>query len=209
MTRLIGLLLAVPLCLVASTRHVSSAPTAGGTTTAHPSAVIPHPVEQELRPGDRLIESLRDTRQPHAKRAAAAEELGRMKYRPAIPVLLDHIDMRLVDSKKASEIEWYEDPFDDLVGPPGPCMKALQQFGTEVIPPAVRQYLSPRATWQREHLWYFLALLARRERYRVQDSIRTVLRKVTDPQEKKLVAELYARLGGDMSEFDATRWPKH
>jgi hypothetical protein len=212
MTRPLGFVLAVPLCLVASTRYVSSAPTAGTVATVNPAAAIPHAGDQELRPGDQLIQVLKDKRQPRVKRAAAAEELGRLRYLPAIPVLFENITMwpvskpgdSVIFHENGHQITYISDSFDDNIFFSGPCVDALRQYGAEVIPQAIKRYLSPQFRHHRGHLQSVL----RGRDQQVQDAIRAVRPTVTDPQQMQLLTDLYKLANGDMTDFERPPGPK-
>jgi len=227
MVRIVGVLLAAPLCLVPSAGPVASAPAInlsplGADSSPSGPAVVRaasvgraggdrHSEAPELPPGERLIKILKDPKQPRAQRAAAAEKLGRLGYLPAISVLFDHITMTpaykpgdKVIFHENGQIEWTSDEFDDHILFSGPCVDALRQYGAEVIPQAIKRYLSPQFRHHRGHLRSVL----RGQDRPVQDAVRTLRPAVTDPQQLQLLIELYKFANGDMTDFERPPGPK-
>jgi len=218
MARIHGCLLALPICVVPSSGPVASTPATHVSPVSSVDGHLPpadlavvrtssvgaaggdrHPDDRELAPAERLVRVLKDRGQPLAKRAEAARELGRIKYLPAIPVLLDQIALPEPQSAVPPSLSSLtDDPFDDL-DRKGPCIDALKAYGREAILPAVRRYLASRAAAHRD---YLRTVLTFNNHYQVQEAIRTVRQSVTDPQQVRLLAELFEWVSGDPADLN-------
>jgi hypothetical protein len=154
----------------------------------------------EPSPGERWLRVL-DNQQAGKQRLTAAKELGRLKYAPAIPVLLKYATVgQSVDRiDEHPSIEYH------------PCFMALTQFGPEVVEPAAKMYISPTATNnQRECLEHFLRQEnPSRSRDATLDQIREFGRKFKNRFEHDRLVELYFRLhkGGEQR-FVPREWPE-
>jgi hypothetical protein len=206
MARPLGFFLAAPLCFVSSTEQMGLRAPAAGVGPDALRGTLSHPAETELSPGERLIRVLKDSDQPLEERAAAARELGRLKYLPAIPVLLYHIALPYPPPKLRDTIEWTEDPFDDL-DRQGPCIDALKRYGRKAVLPTVRQYISPSAIWERDHIRTVLRY-ASRDGSQVREAIRVIRSTVTDIQQTRLLAELCVWAGGKAADFERLSGPE-
>ena len=78
--------------------------------------------------GSKLIDILADAKRPKAIRLEAAEWLGKLRYAPAIPKLIQYVD--LVDTAQFTSD-----------GPEYPCRDALQMMGDAAVPSLVDAFL--------------------------------------------------------------------
>jgi|SRR5262245_8906374 len=188
MARPFGLVLAAPLCFMAPTGNVASAP----GSVAGPGRFdgqLTRAAGSDLPYAEKLTRVLRDRMRPEEERADAAKELGRLRYGPAIPVLIDNVAMP-APRPWDSPIEFFHD---DMGGGDGPCVRALRRFGQEVIAPIVKRYLSVNAR-SYERVCLRNALLgsnAHRSTEDVLDYIFTLRSTVTDPEDRAALTFLY------------------
>jgi hypothetical protein len=92
-------------------------------------------VAQRDKLGTNLLRVLQDTNVPSQERGQAARALGKLGYKPAIPVLIKLIELE----------DWPPDkPILELpsIREMCPCVAALQDFGIEPVPQLLDAYLS-------------------------------------------------------------------
>ena len=75
--------------------------------------------------GPKLLRIIADEKRPKAVRAQAARWLGKLRYAPAIPTLIQNIELIDPDGPAAD-------------GPDFPCQESLQKFGDAAVPSARR-----------------------------------------------------------------------
>jgi hypothetical protein len=100
-----------------------------------------HRIAQQIEVvGPKLIAILDDDSAPIADRLRAATLLGKLKYRPGIPVLIKHIE--LFDKFKITSD-----------GPDYDCMLSLVEYGEAAMPAVIEAFLAINSDDQtREHL---------------------------------------------------------
>ena len=105
--------------------------------------------------GPKLVALLDDEKRPVAQRIEAATWLGRLRYAPAIPTLIQHI--QLYDP---------EMPID--AGSDFPCQDALIDFGDAAVPSLVDAYMAVNERGEERvdvsrlnHLWMAIAQKSR------------------------------------------------
>jgi len=191
--RLIGPIAALPLLIVPS----------AATHTAAPRDRLDERGERaELHPGERWLRVLEDHK-AGTLRYVAARELGRLRYVPAIPVLLKYAAQ---EGASARDRECQFTALADC-----PCIMALTQFGPEVVAPAARMCIGPNVSdGKREGLEYLLKQESpSRSREATLDEIREFGRNLKNRFEYDRLVELYFRLhkGGEHRSVPS-EWPR-
>jgi len=87
--------------------------------------------------GKALLHVLLDVNQSRWSRGQAARALGKLRYRAAIPRLIEHIGLEDWPSSK-----WEKEPSPIEEG--YPCIAALMDFGLEAVPQLLDAYLAER-----------------------------------------------------------------
>jgi hypothetical protein len=102
------------------------------------------------------LDVLKDTRQGPEARRDAALMLGRLRHRPAIPVLLNYLDSLQIELQPppgpvpglvlSAHINWEEIY---------PCVPALAGMGMDAVPAIVHAYLDEKENTNRDFLLYY------------------------------------------------------
>jgi hypothetical protein len=133
-------------------------PSLGETLQAGSQAAI-----DKERAGEALLLVLKDEKRPARDRLACALALGRLRYTPAIPQLIQLIELGVAD-EEATRLR--------AQGPLSvfelfPCRQALLDFGELAVPALLAAYLKVNGCRERERAFESILLRANRRATRI------------------------------------------
>ena len=160
------LILAVGCALFIFTAHNAASLTPRGSSTFQDEKINP---EQFREVGPHLMQIVGDDRRPIKNRVQAAQLLGEIKYMPAIPILVDHIQL--------IEPEVFRRHWDNPFAYVKPLVIALRRYGKDATPMLVDEWFERTNTSGRTEIGYVIfrkstAAIARRRARQIAPHIR-------------------------------------